>query len=127
MLIEDKSIIINPADNGSCVVVWDRDDYLAEGYLQISDNNIYTKIESSSEKFVSTLLKESNNVFNKLHKQGSISNDEFKYFLYDFKNWCALGRLYFLPKIHKRLRNLPGRPVISNCGTPTERASEFLI
>ena len=31
-----------------------------------------------------------------------------------------------LPKIHKRLSNVPGRPVISNRGTPTERASEFL-
>ena len=31
-----------------------------------------------------------------------------------------------LPNIRKRLRNVPGRPVISNCGTPTEKASEFL-
>ena len=31
-----------------------------------------------------------------------------------------------LPKIHKRLSDVPGRPVISNCGTPTEKASEFL-
>ena len=31
-----------------------------------------------------------------------------------------------LPKIHKRLENVPGRPVISNCGTATERISEFL-
>ena len=31
-----------------------------------------------------------------------------------------------LPKIHKRLANDPGRPVISNCGTPTEKVSEFL-
>ena len=108
------------------MVVWDRDYYLAEGYSQLSDNNVYTKIESSSEKFVSSLIKESNNMFNKLHKQGSISNDEFKYFSYDFKNLCALGRLFFSPKIHKRLRNVPGRPVISNCGIPTERASEFL-
>ena len=67
MLIEENSIIIKPADKGSCVVVWDRDDYLAEGYSQLSDNNVYTKIESSSEKFVSSLLKESNNMFNKLH------------------------------------------------------------
>ena len=38
-----------------------------------------------------------------------------------------LGKLYFLPKIHKRLSNVSGRPVISNCGTaPTEKASEFL-
>ena len=31
-----------------------------------------------------------------------------------------------LPKIHKRLHDVPGRPVISNCGTPTEKVSEFL-
>ena len=34
--------------------------------------------------------------------------------------------MYLLPKIHKRLYNVPGRPVISNCGTPTEKMSEFL-
>ena len=34
--------------------------------------------------------------------------------------------MYLLPKIHKGLVNVPGRPVISNCGTPTEKASEFL-
>ena len=31
-----------------------------------------------------------------------------------------------LPKIHKRLSNVPGSPIISNCGTPTEKVSEFL-
>ena len=31
-----------------------------------------------------------------------------------------------LPKIHKRLENVPGRPVISNCGTAAEEVSEFL-
>ena len=31
-----------------------------------------------------------------------------------------------LPKIHKRLYNVPGRSVISNCGTPTEKVSEYL-
>ena len=34
--------------------------------------------------------------------------------------------MYLLPKIHKRLYNVPGKPVISNCGTPTEKVSEFL-
>ena len=37
-----------------------------------------------------------------------------------------LRKLYLLPKIHKRLENVPGRPVIYNCGTPTEKLSEFL-
>ena len=34
--------------------------------------------------------------------------------------------MYLLPKIHERIVNVPGRPVISNCGTLTEKASEFL-
>ena len=34
--------------------------------------------------------------------------------------------MYFLPKIHKRSDNVPGRPVISNCGTPTEKDFDFL-
>ena len=34
--------------------------------------------------------------------------------------------MYLLPKIHKRLYDVPGKPVISNCGTPTEKVSEFL-
>ena len=48
-----------------------------------------------------------------------------KYFVYDYKNARNLGKLYFPPKIHKKLSNVPGGLVISNCGTPTERASEF--
>ena len=31
-----------------------------------------------------------------------------------------------MPKIHKPFSNVTGRPVISNCGTSTEKASEFL-
>ena len=34
--------------------------------------------------------------------------------------------MYLLHKIHKRLSDVPGRPVISNCGMPTEKVSEFL-
>ena len=34
--------------------------------------------------------------------------------------------MYLLPKIHERLNDVPGRPVISNCGTLTENLSEFL-
>ena len=49
-----------------------------------------------------------------------------KYFTYQYKKACNLGKLYLLHKIHKRLSNVPGRTVISNCGTPTEEVSEFL-
>ena len=51
---------------------------------------------------------------------------QLKYFRFDFKKTCNLGKLYLLPKIHKRMFKVHGRPVISNCGTPTEKISEFL-
>ena len=37
-----------------------------------------------------------------------------------------LGRFYLLPKIHKGLSSVKGRPVISNSGTITEHISEYL-
>ena len=55
----------------------------------------------------------------------NFKSSALKYFLFDNKNSSNLGKFYLLPKIHKGLVNVPGRPVISNCGTPTE-VSEFL-
>ena len=51
-LAEDRSIIIKPADKGSCVVVWDREDYLAEGYKQLSDNSTYVEVKNYKEKLL---------------------------------------------------------------------------
>ena len=31
-----------------------------------------------------------------------------------------------MPKIHKWIHNVPGRPLITNCETPTDKASEFI-
>ena len=72
------------------------------------------------------MVETSYKMFLNLKRKRSISEKEMNYFVYDYKNANNLGKLYFLPKIHKRLSNVPGRPVISNCGTPTEKASEFL-
>ena len=33
--------------------------------------------------------------------------------------------MYLLPKIHERLFDVPGRTVISNCGTSTEKVSKI--
>ena len=36
------------------------------------------------------------------------------------------ARFYHQPKIHKPTVPVPGRPIVSSCGTPTERISEYV-
>ena len=79
-----------------------------------------------SENILTGLVAKSNKIFKRLCRHNLISEKELKYFTYNFKKATNLGKLYFLPKIHKRLSAVPGRPVISNCGTPTEKVAEYL-
>ena len=72
------------------------------------------------------LVDKSNSSFKELKRMGHISDKTLKYFIYEFKKATNFGKSYVLPKIHKRFENVPGRPIISNCGDPTEKASEFL-
>ena len=96
-----------------------------EAEKQLSDKTIYKDV-TFNKNIIPNLTEKSNKIFENLKRRGFISEKQLKYFRFDFKNSCNLGKLYFLPKIHKRLSNVPGRPVISNCGTPTEKVSEFL-
>ena len=61
--------------------------------------------------------------FKNLKARRCISEKKLKYFSYEFKKTSNLGKL---PKIHKRLSDVPGRPVILNCGARTEKVPEFL-
>ena len=65
-------------------------------------------------------------VFESLKTKGSTTEKKLKYFTIEFKKATNLGKLYLRPKIHRRLENAPGRSVTSNCGTPTEKVTEFL-
>ena len=77
------------------------------------------------EKMLQDLAETSNKLFKNLKNKRGITEKELKCFKIDFKKATNLSKLYLLPKIHKRLSEVPGRPVISNCRTPTE-VSEFL-
>ena len=48
---EDKSIVIKSAVKGSCVVIWDRQDYLKEADRQLSDNKIYRDVEYTKKTY----------------------------------------------------------------------------
>ena len=62
-------------------------------------------------------------VFRKIRSRGDIKDETLDYFLV---NSPKLGRFYLLLKIHKRLHNVPGRPVISNSSYFITNISFFL-
>ena len=108
LLRNDPSIIIKEADKGSDVVVQDREDYLREAYSQLSDKDVYREVKGDAEgplrKFIKSVLR-------KVRNRGDISDETLDYLLV---NSPKLGRFYLLLKIHKRIHNVPGRPVIFN-------------
>ena len=100
--------------------------YLAEGYKQLSDSSTYVEVKNYKEKLLADITEKSNKIFKKLGNKKVVTQKELKHFPYSFKNTSCLCKMHLLPKIHKRLYNATGRPVMSNCGTPTEKMSEFL-
>ena len=118
-LKDDPSIIIKGADKGSVVVVWDREDYLKEAYKQLYDREVYEEVPNDPNVLINTIMK----ALEKIRWCGDLSSDTHNYFLVKDPKFA---RFYILPKIYKRLHDVPGRPVISNCGFYTENISSFL-
>ena len=119
-LKEDPNIVIKSADKGSAVVVWDREDYLQEASNQLGDTSTYEEVFGDC---VSPLITTIQDCLLKISSRGDVPKQTMDYFLVDNPR---LGRFYLLPKIHKRLHSVPGRPVISNSGYFTENISAFV-
>ena len=118
-LKNDKNIVIKGADKGSAVVVWDREDYIKEAEKQLGDSDVYEEVLDDPEPLISTIHR----TIEKIRKRGDLKKETIKYF--EVKD-PKFARFYLLPKIHKQLNNVPGRPVISNCGYYTKNISAFL-
>ena len=118
-LMEDNNIIIKGADKGSAVVVWDKEDYLTEAECQLGDSKVYEKVKEP----LPALNKSIKSCLAKIKKRRDVSVETLDYFMI---NNPRLGRFYLLPKIHKRLEEVPGRPVVSNTKYHTENISAYL-
>ena len=121
-MINDRNIISKKTNKGSSIVIWRRNDYLMETGKQLKDKKVYQEV-SNNDNILSKLEEMSNKMFGSLKKRGCITEKELKYFSYEYRKAKDFSKLYFFPKIHKRLHNVPERTVISNCGTPTEKCS----
>ena len=66
------------------------------------------------EKDQIKLVEKSNSMCEELKQKTVIVEKEKNYFKFNFKKATNVGKLFLLPKIHKRISNVPGHPVPSN-------------
>ena len=119
-LRSDRTIVVKEADKGSGVVVWDREDYITEAESQLGDSEVYSRLDNDPSERLHQIISDT---LKRISDRGDLDQTTLDYLMV---NNPRLGRFYLLPKIHKRLNSVPGRPVISNCGFFTENISAFL-
>ena len=102
------------------MVILNKDDYIREGLRQLSDTNFYLKTDTDlSSKHYNEIKAQIDLMLENEEIDRScasyLSNPDFR-----------TSEFYMLPKIHKRLDNPPGRPIVSGNGCPTEHISQFV-
>ena len=119
-LSANNNIVIKPADKGGATVILNRADYVAEGLRQLSDQNFYLPIDDDlttthNEKIATHL--------ENMIKRGEITERVARFLV---TKEPRTAQLYLLPKIHKNVTPVPGRPIVSANESPTERVSAFV-
>ena len=107
-LKNNKNNVIKGADKRFSVVVWDREDYIKEAKNQLVDSGAYEEVPDDPKPLINTIHR----MIEKIRRRGDLKKETIEYF--EVKD-PKFARFHLLPKIHKRLNNVPGRPVISNC------------
>ena len=98
--------MIKGAENSSAIVVWEKEDYIKEAENQLENSNISEQVPNDAKPLLSIILITLENI----SKRGDVCTDTLNYFI--IKD-AKFARFYLLPKFHKRLYNVPGRPVLS--------------
>ncbi|XP_060071249.1 uncharacterized protein LOC132551153 [Ylistrum balloti] len=117
-LSNDGNIVIKPADKGGAIVILNKEDYMQEIHRQIHDSTHYEKVKSDLNPSVTKKI----TGFLKFIKDRELLTDtEIKYLT---PRNPRTPIFYTLSKIHKA--GNPGRPIVSQIGSCTEKISEFV-
>lgn len=120
VLVADHSIVIRNADKGGTVIVLDSEVYKNEALRQLSNVNTYQKFKadptSPFKKALSSLLDSA------VHA-GLFSLKEKELF---FPECPIMPVFHHLPKVHKGLNTLLGRPIVAEIGLLNERLGEWV-
>ena len=117
-LRENKDIIILPADKGKATVVMNKSDYEDKMNHMLSDEQTYSKVDKDP---ASSMERKLNSLLLSLKKKGSLCPGTYN----RLRSTGGLTPyIYGLPKIHKP--DVPLRPIVSFCTSPTYQLSKFL-
>lgn len=114
-----QHIIIKPADKGGSIVLWPEHQYLKEAHRQLLDPKYYTPVPHNP---IPKLIEDITAYLHFLHSAHIIDTNTYNFLIPHSPSRIPL--FYMLPKIHKP--NIPGRPIISGCDSPTEKLSIFV-
>ncbi|XP_072046859.1 uncharacterized protein [Amphiura filiformis] len=124
-LKKNTQIILKPYDKGRGIAVISKQHYLEEGYRQLSRNDQYLKLDYNPTKTTADML-HSLACEMYVEKQIDIALTDY---LDPFNGQMRTPVFFMLPKVHKTPPpgvRFVGRPVVSNCSSPLERASELI-
>ena len=117
-LKDNPHLIIKKADKGSAVTIMNTVDYVRECLRQLNDTNYYTELDHDPTADYNKLIQTD---LEKLRILGFIDQKTLK--VLSTKD-PRTPTFYILPKIHKT--HIPGRPILSANGCPTEKISGFV-
>ena len=83
-LAGDRSIVIKKVNKGSCVVIWDRNDYLLEAEKQLKDKKVYIHFKCNNNILPDLVEKSKTMIFNQ-NREGIINEKELRHYLYEYK------------------------------------------
>ena len=89
--------------------MWDREDYIIKAEKQLGDEEVYEEVLNDTAR----LLKTINAAIAKIREWDDLKRDNSDYFIMKDPKFA---RFYLVHKIHKRLHNVLGRPVVTNSG-----------
>ena len=117
-LRRDENIMILPADKGRATVLLDTSEYENKMSVLLSDMSTYKVLTRDPTP---ALQRKMNGVLLKLKKENRITPKVYN------RLRCSSGttpHIYGLPKVHKE--NVPLRPIVSFCTSPTYSLSRYL-
>jgi len=123
----NKNIVIKPADKGAMTCIMDKTAYINEAHRQLHQPMYYTPITLPRKQILCDTI---NPCLTALHTRRLITYRQWTYLTARMKDKDR--KFYLLPKVHKPntkwpQANMPeGRPIVSDCGTESKRASELI-